>query len=131
MNGAISRSRFLGFAGLIALAVGGIALGAPEALLASKGIVADAAASVWMREVGAALVSIGFIIWRIRNEPDSLPMLAILWGGAVLNGLLLPIEIWAYADGTIRNLAGIIPNSVLHVVLGIGFLNYAFSASRT
>lgn len=112
-------------AAVIALGVGGVALVAPTAFLAAKGIVDNPAAGVWMREVGAALVSISVMTWSLRNAPDSQGMRGFLWGGALLQGLLLPIEIWAYAQGIIPVLMGIVPNSVLHVVLGLGFLMHA------
>lgn len=122
VRGIFSRKRFLTFAAVVALGVGSFALVAPETLLASKGVAENAAASVWMREVGVVLVSIGFIAWRIRAHPDSPTMLAFLWGNTLLQALLLPVEIFAYFNGTITNLSGIVPNSVLHVLLGLGFL---------
>lgn len=125
MSWTLSRKHFLTFAAVVALGVGGVALTAPDVLLASKGIVANAAAGVWMREVGVALVSIGFIAWIIRDHPDSRTMRAFLWGNALLQLLLLPVEILAYAQGTITSLSGIVPNSILQVLLGLGFFVYA------
>ncbi len=121
MSGALSRKRFLTFASVVALGVGSVALAAPDAFLAGKGIVGNAAASVWMREVGVMLVAVGFIAWCIRDHPDSPTMRAFLWGNALLQLLLLPVEILAYGQGTITNLSGIVPNSILQVVLGLGF----------
>lgn len=125
MTGLLERRYFLWFATLVAFGVGGVALIAPNAFLATKGIVGNPAAGVWMREVGAALVSISVMTWSLRNAPDSPAMLGFLRGGALLQGLLLSIEIWAYAQGLIPVLMSIVPNSVLHVVLGLGFLMHA------
>lgn len=52
-------------------------------------------------------------------------MRALLLGNAVLQFALLPIEIAAYLDGVITARAGIVPNSVLHVLLGFGFAYFA------
>jgi hypothetical protein len=38
---------------------------------------------------------------------------------------LLPIEIVAYRQGVITQLSGIVPNSLLHVVLAAGFATFA------
>jgi hypothetical protein len=119
---ALRRKHFLSFASVVALGVGSVALAAPQVLLASKGIVGNAAASVWMREVGVMLVAVGFIAWRIRAHPDSPTMHAFLWGNALLQFLLLPVEILAYEQGTITNFQGIVPNSILHLLLGFGFV---------
>lgn len=130
MSGTLGRKHFLTFASVVALGVGGAALTVPDALLASKGVVANAAAGVWMREVGVALVSIGFIAWCVRGHPDSPTMRAFLWGNALLQLLLLPVEILAYTNGTITSFWGIVPNSILHVVLGLGFSWYARAEAR-
>jgi hypothetical protein len=121
VNAFFNRSRFLTFASVVGFGVGGVAPIAPEAFLASKGVVANGPAAVWMREVGAALVSIGFIVWRVRSDPNSPTMRAFLWGNALLQFLLLPVEILAYACGTVPSLSGIVPNSILRAMLGVGF----------
>jgi hypothetical protein len=101
--------------------VGSVALFVPDVLLSTKGVVGNAAATVWMREVGVMLVAVGFIAWCVRDQPDSPTMRAFLWGNALLQLLLLPVEILAYGQGTITNLSGIVPNSILHLLLGLGF----------
>jgi hypothetical protein len=122
---ALSRAWFLGFAGLVALVVGGVALVDPAALLDSKGVHGNAAAAVWMREVGVALVAIGFIALSVRSHPDSPTLRAFMWGNALLQCLLLPVEILAFVNGTVPSLTGIVPNSILHVLLGMGFFAHA------
>lgn len=67
------------------------------------------------------LVAVGFIAWCVRSHLDSPTMRAFLWGNALLQLLLLPVEILAYAQGTITTLSGIVPNSILHLLLGLGF----------
>lgn len=94
-------------------------------LLESKGVLSNAAANVWMREVGIALISIGIVAFLLRGHPDSPTLQAFLVGNAVLQLGLLPIEIFAYADGVITKASGIVPNSVLHVLLACGFACFA------
>lgn len=121
----MSRSLFLTIAALIAIGVGGMALLGPEVMLSSKGIVGNAAARVWMREVGAVLLAVGVTAWLVRNHEDSPTLQALLWGNAVLQLGLLPIELIARAQDVIPNTGGIVPNTVLHVVLAAGFINHA------
>lgn len=120
-----SRSSFLTFAALIAIGVGGMALLAPDVMLSSKGIAGNKAASVWMREVGVVLLAMGVVNWLIRAHEDSPTMRAVLWGNALLQVGLLPIELVAYVHGVIPTAAGIAPNTVLHVVLAFGFFTFA------
>jgi hypothetical protein len=121
----VSRSLFLTFAALIAVGVGGAALLAPEVMLASKGITGNAAARVWMQEVGAVLIAVGVTAWLVRKHEDSPTLRALLWGNALLQVALLPIELVACAQGVIPGTAGIVPNTVLHLVLTLGFVTFA------
>lgn len=121
----LSRYRFLTLASLVAAAVGGAALAVPEAMLATKGIAGNPAAQVWMREVGALLLATGFIGWRVRSHGDSATLRALLWGNALLQLALLPIEVVAHVQGVIPAIMGIVPNTTLHILLAAGFVFHA------
>lgn len=121
----VSRYWFLTLAALVAVGVGGAAFVAPEAMLATKGIGGNATAQVWVREVGAVLLAVGFIAWRVRSHGDSATLRVLLWGNALLQLAMLPIEVVAHAQGVIPALMGIVPNTVLHVLLAAGFVVHA------
>ncbi|HYW56120.1 MAG TPA: hypothetical protein VE934_04120 [Polaromonas sp.] len=122
----MSRKVFLTVVSFIATAVGSAALFLPAALLESKGVVPHAATIVWVREVGVALIAIGLVAWMVRGHPDSPTMRAFLMGNAVLQLGLLPIEIIAFANGTLSKVSGIVPNSLLHATLAAAFVYYAW-----
>jgi hypothetical protein len=121
----LSRYWFLTLASLVAIGVGAAALVAPEAMLATKGIAGNAAAQVWVREVGAMLLAVGFIAWRVRSHGDSATLRVLLLGNALLQLAMLPIEVVAHVQGVIPALMGIVPNTVLHVALAVGFFVHA------
>jgi hypothetical protein len=121
----MSRKVFLTLAAIIAFTVGTVAVLLPAMLLESKGIVANTAATIWVRELGVALISIALVAFLVRGQADSPTMRAFLLGNAVLQAGLLPIEIIAFANGILTQASGIIPNSVLHVVLAFAFFYYA------
>lgn len=120
-----SRFWFLTITSLIAVGVGGTALIAPDLMLASKGIVGNAAAQVWMQEVGALLLAVSVIGWLVRSHEDSATLRALLWRNGLLQLALLPIELLAHLQGVIPLVAGIVPNTALHAQLAIGFATYA------
>jgi hypothetical protein len=126
----MTRTTFLTIASLIALAVGTFAVVAPDAVLASKGVAASAAGNLWARELGIALLVVGVIAFAVRRHPDSPTLRAFLVGMALLQLGLLPIEIIGYVAGVITDVRGIVPNSVVHVVLAIGFAWYAATMRR-
>jgi hypothetical protein len=121
----MSRQTFLTVVAVVACCVGGVALGAPTLLLASKGVANNAAAGVWVRELGVALLGLGVATFGLRRQGDSPGMRAFLLGNLVIQLGLLPIEIVAYEQGIITRASGIIPNSILHVLLAVGFAYFA------
>ena len=126
----VSRYWFLTLASLVAFGVGGAALVVPEAMLVAKGIAGNAAAQVWVREVGALLLAVGFIGWCVRSHGASATLRVLLLGNALLQMALLPIEIVAYVQGVIPVLMGIVPNTVLHAVLAAGFVVHCARHAR-
>lgn len=106
----------------IACLVGILAVVRPVQLLTSKGANVMPAAVIWMREVGVLILAQGITCFLLRNEPLSRAVRAFLVGGAVTQFGLLPIELVAYRRGALTRLSGIVPNSVLHAVLGCALL---------
>lgn len=121
----MSQRTFLTIVSVIALAIGSFAAIAPAALLASKGVSPSEPGNLWARELGIALIALGVATFLARTHAPSPTLRAFLIGNAVLQVGLFPIEIIAYARGVITDIAGIVPNSILHVVLALGFTYYA------
>ena len=120
------RSTFLTLASVVALAIGSIAVGLPHVLLAGKGVaLPNLAAAVWVREVGVSIFAQGVTMFLVRKHADSPTLRAFFCGSAIVQVGLLGIELAAYRERVIPLLSGILPNSVLHVVLASGFLAYA------
>jgi hypothetical protein len=122
---SMTRRTFLVFSSVVATAVAVFAVCAPAALLAGKGVATSPALEVWVREVGAMIFAAAVVTFLARDAPDSLGLRALLVGNAVLHACLLPIEALAYAQGTIGKLSGVVPNTILHALLAVGFASYA------
>jgi hypothetical protein len=118
----IYMKTFLTVVSVIALAVGVMAMGFPAQLLLSKGATVSDAAIVWVREVGVQIFALSITAWLMRSHPPSPTLRAFFVGNTVVQYGLLPIEISAWMAGTLTNVSGIVPNSILHVVLGTIFL---------
>jgi len=125
----MSRQRFLTFSSVVAVVVAVFALGFPGALLEGKGVVPEPALLVWVREVGALILAAGATTFFARKAADSEALRAVLIGNAVLHFCLLPIELVAFSRGVITKLGGVAPNSLLHLVLALGFALYASRVS--
>jgi hypothetical protein len=121
----MTQKTFLTLASAIAVTVGVFALLFPAALLASKGVEPASAVVCWVREVGVGLLAIGLIAFLIRDHEPSPTLRAFLFGNAVHQLMLAPIEVLTYLEGTITKIEGIVPNTAIHVLLAAGFLTYA------
>ncbi|HKO93969.1 MAG TPA: hypothetical protein VJU61_22600 [Polyangiaceae bacterium] len=122
----LPRSTFLTLASVVALAIGAFAIVLPQQFLLGKGVaVPNLAAAVWMRELGVSILALGVILFWVRRHADSATLRAVLWGNALVQLGLLATELVAYRERVIPLVSGILPNSVLHVVLASGFLAYA------
>ncbi len=118
----MNRKTLLTLASCIALGVGTLAAFFPGILLASKGVAPVASTVVWVRECGVALLAIGGIALAVRSHANSPTLRAFLLGNAAYQVMLAPIEVLAFFDGTITELSGIVPNTVIHVVLAGAFV---------
>lgn len=94
----------------------------PAGLLESKGVVPNDAAELWVRQVGLLIFVLGVMSSLMRGHPDSPTLNAFLLGNAVLQACLFPIELVAWSNGLITRASGVIPNSVLHLALAVGFV---------
>lgn len=126
----MQQKTFLTVAAAIALIVGAIAVLFPAALLASKGTLPSAAADVWMREVGVLLVCIGVIASLVRNHADSPTLRVLMLGNLLVQLGLFATEALAYASGVITKLSGVMPNSILHLLLATGFAYFWLRGGR-
>ncbi len=122
----MNRARFLTLASLVALSVGALATFAPALLLKTKGVMPLPATEVWVREVGVALLAIGVTAAMVRHHPASPTLRAFLFGNALHQVLLAPIEVAAWRAGTIPSLAGIVPNTLVHVSFALAFFALAW-----
>ena len=126
----MKRSTFFAVAGFTACAVALVALFSPATLLESKGVAPTAATCLWLRELGVLLLALGFLNLVVRHHEDSQTLRAVLLGNALVHVGLFPLEILALLAGTITRVSGIVPNSILHLVLAGASFAYARAPSR-
>jgi hypothetical protein len=114
----MNLTQLLTFMSVIAAIVGLFSIARPAQLLESKGAAVSPATVIWMRQVGVLIFAQGLTCFLLRNEPLNPAVRAFLAGAAVTQLGLLPIEISGYLRGSLTKLSGIVPNSVMHAVLG-------------
>lgn len=121
----MSRSLFLTLGAAVAAAIGLLALTAPNVLLTQlKFAQSNPAAEVMARTVGVLLLSVALVNFLVRKHPDSPTLKAILIGDLFLQLAILPIDPWAFYNGTFNTLASFIPNTIIHILLAAGFIYY-------
>jgi hypothetical protein len=123
----MSTENLLTLLSILATLVGVAALARPVPFLKSKGAQVTPAAVIWMRQVGVLILAQGITAFLLRGYPLSPAVRAFLAGAAFTQLGLLPIEILAYRRGELTKLGGIVPNTVLHAVLGVALLHRALA----
>ena len=93
--------------------------------IGEQGVAASTAANIWVREVGVLLIAVGITAFLVRSHEDSPTLKAFFIGNIILQLGLIPIEPIAYVNGIVTKLSGIMPNTILHVLLAGGFAYYA------
>jgi hypothetical protein len=125
MVGPMNLKILLTILSIIATLVGVAAITRPIPFLESKGAKVTPATVIWMRQVGVLILAQGITGFLLRDQPISPAVRAFLAGAAFTQLGLFPIEIMAYRRGHLTKLSGIVPNTVLHAVLGIALLHQA------
>jgi hypothetical protein len=121
----MARELFLTIVSGIATGIGVFAVILPGRLLSSKGVAPNAALHVWVREVGILLLAIGVTAFLVRGQPNSPTLRAFLVCNAIVQVGLLPIEVIGYVRGVLTKISGVVPNTILHIVLAASFIYYA------
>ncbi len=127
----MSRKLFLTIASIIAALVGSLSLLAPDVLLGPvKSAVANPAALVMARTVGVLLLAVALLAFMVRGHADSPTMESVLKANLALQLGVLPIDPWAYYNGTFGTLAAFVPNTIVHLLLASGFAYYLVQMRR-
>jgi hypothetical protein len=120
----MSRKFFLTITSVIASAIGCMALFFPLILLESKGVLSNAATSVWMRETGLLILATGITAFLVRSHDFTPTLKAFFSGNIIIQTGLFFIELVAYYSGVITKISGVAPNLTLHAILVFCFLHY-------
>lgn len=120
----MSRKVFLLISGIIGLLFGVYMIAAPAAMMKGVGAPASEATNAVLQAMGATLIAVSIMLLAARNDAGSPALRGLLLGGFLMHLLELPVDWVAYNRGIFTEISGIIPGTVVHVVLGIGFLYY-------
>lgn len=127
----MNRKIFLTFAAIVAFSIGSIALISPTTLLVvMKAAVPNATALVMAQTVGVLLIVFGVLNFLVRSHETSPSLKSVLLANAFLQLLILPIDPMAYFSGTYASIGSFVPNTILHIVLLIGFCWYYLAADK-
>jgi hypothetical protein len=98
----IKFRRFIGIAAIITLLNGVSYTLFPAALLPNYGVVPTAGALLGFRFLGAALLTLGLILWFLRLTQDALAARGLLIGATVGNVIGVIISLWATLTGVMN-----------------------------
>lgn len=116
------RKTLLTITSTTAALIGLFAIVSPTTLIEDvKHATATGAAVVMTRTVGVLLVTMGFLAFSVRDHEDSKTLRSVLAANLLLQVAILPIDPIAYATGVFHTVGSFLPNTLLHVLLAVGF----------
>lgn len=126
----MNRTHFLTLAAAVAFLIGALAYLFPAILLADmKEVVPTALANTMARTVGIVLIGFAVLNYSVRNHKESKTLRAVFVANIVVQVGILPIDPLAWYVGTYSSTVSFVPNTILHVLLIIGFLRFMPSCS--
>jgi len=119
---------FLAIAAAIAIIYGVAFVIAPDFVLMTYGMTADAALNLMARYFGLTLLGLGLITWLVRDTTDGKALRGLLSGLAVQGAIGLLVSIWGTVGGVMNGMGW--SGVLIYAVLLAGYLYYLF-ADRT
>ena len=127
----MSRKTCLTVTAIIAVTIGCVVLAIPGPFITTVKMAAPSeTANVMARTVGVLLLAVGALNFLVRGHGDSPTMQSILLFNLVLQLAILPIDPLAFVSGVYGTLGSFVPNTILHVVLALGFAHHFVAARR-
>jgi hypothetical protein len=126
----MSRKTFLTISAALGVLFGIYMLVAPTKMMEGMGTSENAVANVVLQAFGVVMLAIAAILFFARNDEGSPALKAILIGSIIMHFGDLPVDWIAYSNGTFTQISGLIPGTIVHVLLGIGFIYYLMRLSQ-
>jgi hypothetical protein len=120
----MKRKTFLVIASVVALLFAVIMIAAPGKVMQSQGLTADEPVKATLQFLGVMILAVAIITYLSRNDPGSIALRAVLIGSIVVHVLSMAMDWITYARGVFSQVSGIIPGTVVHTLLAIGFIYY-------
>jgi len=115
---------FLAIAAAIAIIYGVAFIVAPDFVLITYGMPADAASKLLARYFGLTLLGIGLVTWLVRETSDGKAMRGLLYGLAIQAVIGLIVSISGTVSGTMNEMGW--SAVLIYAVLLAGYLYFLF-----
>lgn len=120
----MKRQTFLTIAAVVGALFAVVMLASPSKMMENVGGQPNDTTNVVLQVVGVMLFSISVMTFLARKDGGSIALRAILIGSILMHLVSLPIDWIAFQAGTLTQLSGIIPGTIVHVILAVGFIYY-------
>ncbi len=117
----MKRQTFLTIAAAIAALFAVMMLASPGKMIEGAGGQQSDTTNVVFHAMGIMLLSLSIIIFIARKDEGSIALRAILIGNIVMHVATIPIDWIAWQQGTFTQFSGLIPGSIVHAALAVGF----------
>jgi len=91
-------------------------------MMEGMGVESNASINVILQAMCVMLFTISVITFLARKDEGSIALRAILSGNIMMHLISIPIDWAAFYRGIFTQVSGILPGTVVHIILAVGFI---------
>ena len=95
---------------------------APAKMMEGMGIQSNDSINAILQVMCVMLFSISVITFLARKDEGSIALRAIIIGSIFMHIASIPIDWIAFQRGVFTQISGLIPGTIVHIILAIGFI---------
>ena len=95
---------------------------APAKMMEGMGVQSNDTINVILQVMCVMLFTIAFITFLARRDEGSIALRAIIIGSIMMHIISIPIDWVAYQRGIFTQISGLIPGTIIHIILCVGFI---------
>ena len=95
---------------------------APAKMMEGMGVQSNDTINVILQVMCVMLFTIAVITFLARRDEGSIALRAIIIGSIMMHIISIPIDWVAYQRGIFTQISGLIPGTIIHIILGVGFI---------
>ena len=118
----MKRQTFFTIAASIGVLFSAYMILAPDKMMEGMGSQSSETTNIILQVMCVMLFSIAVMLFLARKDEGSIALRAIIIGNIVMHIASIPIDWIGYNKGIFTKISGLVPGTIIHIILAIGFI---------